>query len=406
MIRSLVVDDNAERRAAVVRFLREAAASAAAKIVEAEAVVPAKVALAEEVFDILIVDIALPRRIGDNVSMDGGLQLLAALNETEILNTPTQIVAITAYEDLHVAAAGKLLPSGVALIHYDRSDGAWQSQLQELLARFVAAKNDQSLRDDKHGCDVAVVCALADPELTSVLRLPWSWRTSRFDHDSTTYHEGAANTNHGRWRVVAAAAARKGMPAAAALASKICSEFRPRYLAMVGVAAGNEEKTRLGDVLVADPSWDAGSGKWTLKDGKVEFEQAPNQLPLDNTIREALRSLSRDSLSLASIRIQWPGTKPAHELRMIIGPLASTSAVIADGVTMGAIANQHREVIGLEMEAYGVFAAAETACRPRPIAFAMKSVVDFGDPDKGDAVREYAAYTSAETLKTLVERHL
>ncbi|MNU11754.1 hypothetical protein D3C72_2598600 [compost metagenome] len=58
------------------------------------------------------------------------------------------------------------------------------------------------------------------------------------------------------------------------------------------------------------------------------------------------------------------------------------------------------------MEAYGVFAAAHEAPHPQPKVIVLKSVCDFANPEKNDSYQEYAAYTSAQAFKLLVEGHL
>ncbi|MBK9370396.1 MAG: hypothetical protein IPN01_29585 [Deltaproteobacteria bacterium] len=70
------------------------------------------------------------------------------------------------------------------------------------------------------------------------------------------------------------------------------------------------------------------------------------------------------------------------------------------------IADQHRKVSAIEMEAYGVFAAAAEARKPSPTAFVLKSIVDFGDESKSDDWQTYGAYTSASVLTALVEQYL
>jgi nucleoside phosphorylase len=60
---------------------------------------------------------------------------------------------------------------------------------------------------------------------------------------------------------------------------------------------------------------------------------------------------------------------------------------------------------GIEMEAYGLYAAAAQSGSPRPTAFALKSVCDFADEQKDDKWQAYAAYTSAEIFRTFAERY-
>jgi nucleoside phosphorylase/CheY-like chemotaxis protein len=407
MLNILIVEDDPHRRLQTIAVISESTSGIARNVVEADSIVTAKAALSQQVFDVLLLDLALPTRNPGPILPEGGLQVLAAIEETEVYYPPTNIVAITGHETLHAQSLETLSSSGVGLLKYEPNSFTWKRQLIEMMGRFAAAKYSSLNENRTYGHDIALVCALATPELSSILDLPWNWRTHPIEYDSSAYHEGTIPREAGReWRIIAAAAPRMGMPASAALAAKMIRQFQPRYITMVGICAGNHDKTRIGDILVADPSWDAGSGKWVLRKGKVEFRQAPHQLPLANSVREAVRQLARNGARLSEIRNRWRADKPAEELRVLLGPLASTSAVIADGVSMSAIALQHKDLLGLEMEAYGVFAAAEIAQGPSPAAFVVKTVVDYGDPDKGEKMREYAAYAASEVFRSLAERYL
>jgi nucleoside phosphorylase len=86
------------------------------------------------------------------------------------------------------------------------------------------------------------------------------------------------------------------------------------------------------------------------------------------------------------------------------GKVTKASAVLADGDVIQEIKSQQRDLIGVEMEIYGMYAAAHSASSPQPRAFALKSVCDFADPDKKDKAQRYAAYASANVLRLLMER--
>ena len=87
-------------------------------------------------------------------------------------------------------------------------------------------------------------------------------------------------------------------------------------------------------------------------------------------------------------------------------PCASGPIVVGDGKTLTEIGEkQNREVLALEMEAYGVYCAARKASQPRPITFSIKSVCDFADPRKNDAMQNYASYTSAMTTFEFLRRY-
>jgi hypothetical protein len=56
---------------------------------------------------------------------------------------------------------------------------------------------------------------------------------------------------------------------------------------------------------------------------------------------------------------------------------------------------QHRETVALEMEAYGVMAAAQEALSPELGRFVVKSIWNFTDDKKSDEFQAYTAHTIA-----------
>ena len=95
---------------------------------------------------------------------------------------------------------------------------------------------------------------------------------------------------------------------------------------------------------------------------------------------------------LATIKKEARGKKPDYELRAHFGPLASGAAVVANHQVFETLLNQHRNLLGIEMEAYGVVMACKGSGKPRPIPVVMKSVCDYADRDKDDDYQEYAAH--------------
>jgi nucleoside phosphorylase len=93
-------------------------------------------------------------------------------------------------------------------------------------------------------------------------------------------------------------------------------------------------------------------------------------------------------------------------LKVVIGPVASGSAVIADEDIVAEIKLQNREVCAVEMECYGVFAAVANSSTPQPHVFTLKAVCDFADPHKNDKVQRYAAYSSARVMQLMLERYV
>lgn len=74
--------------------------------------------------------------------------------------------------------------------------------------------------------------------------------------------------------------------------------------------------------------------------------------------------------------------------------MVSGAAVVAHKPTFDALLAQHRGILGLDMEAYAVAAAALGAGRPRPQTVIIKAVCDYADKDKEGDFQEYAASVS------------
>ena len=125
-------------------------------------------------------------------------------------------------------------------------------------------------------------------------------------------------------------------------------------------------------------------------------------LRLDASIAATLRQLSSAEIELQKIRAGWPGPKPESALAMRIGPMASGAAVIANKQLANEVKTHWRKLLGIDMETYGVFYAAQHGSEPKASVFSMKSVTDFADSKKSDEWREYAEYTSAAALNLLV----
>ena len=92
--------------------------------------------------------------------------------------------------------------------------------------------------------------------------------------------------------------------------------------------------------------------------------------------------------------------------RLLLGPIATGAGVVADSNYVKTIVEQQRKVLGIEMEIYGFYYAAENSCEPKPKYFALKSVCDFANESKNDDLQRYCSYMSAGVLEQLVIRHI
>lgn len=407
MIKVLIVDDDAVKVQRITRVLSDINGFDLAGVTHETNMHSAKLRLQQTSYDLMILDIALPSRIDQEVVREGGIELLEEIVERDHYKKPNHVIGITAYSDIFHGAEERFSKRLLTVIYFDPTSDEWTISLQARVKHIIAAKADLQTNTEDYKSFLAIICALEAPELSSIRQIDWSWEQIRIPNDETVYYRGEHDRAGTRQIIYSAAAARMGMPASAILAMKMIWTFRPKYLAMAGITAGISGKTKLGDIIVADPSWDYGNGKWIINNGSHAFMPAPHQVSITSTLRTKFRLMSADIGALTRIRHNWMGDKPDHDLSLLIGPVASGASVLADGSTAERIRmQQHKEVLGIEMETYGVFAAAEEAAGPRPTAFSMKSVVDFADGNKDDRYQKYAAYTSAQSLKHFVENYV
>lgn len=404
MIKILVVEDERDKLRAVMAGLLSLGGVTDQNISKARDANEAKHWLRTDHYDLMILDISIPETSDLDPRPNGGLLLLDEILERDIYHKPREVVGLTAFSDAQDASIARFNSELWTVLHYTTNSDEWLVQLKRKVMHIV--RNNQSAGEQVvHSADVCILTALYKPELTAVLRLPWAWEEYRIDEDPTQYYRGHVNTREGKLSVVAANSSRMGMPAAAVLSMKMVATFKPKYLVMTGITAGIVGRVEPGDIIAADPSWDYGSGKRTKSDTGPFFQPSPHQLNLDPFIRSKLQRFSQDAGVLNAIRSGWP-LQTSSLLSLHIGPLASGASVLEDPDVTTGIQDQHRKVLGVEMEAYSVFAAAIDSPHPQPLVLVMKSVCDFADSHKNDNYQDYASYTSATAVQFFFEKYL
>jgi nucleoside phosphorylase/DNA-binding NarL/FixJ family response regulator len=407
MIEVLVVEDDERKLSAIREVLTALPRGNVASCQVARDIVSAKSLLATTAFDVLLLDLVVPMRSGEIPARDGGARLLRELLSNYSLKRPKFVVGITAYREIGAQQRDLFAAHLFGLIIYDNAGSRWRSSLRNVMGHAIAARDAAASGEEGPPTDMAIVCALDSPELSSVLALPMEWEAQDIQADSTLYYKGTLNVSGRTKHVVAVSCPQMGMVNAASIAMKAICKFSPRVIATVGIAGGFKRRVSLGEVVVADPTWDYGSGKVIeLAKKQRGFQQAPLQVRLDPLIRAQLMQAITQKF-LTERWASFKGKKPAAATSMQVGPMACGASVIANASVGKEIESQHRKVIALDMESYGVCTAAELAPYPRPLPIVIKAIVDFGDKRKGVIdVREYSAYMAAEVLYMWAQSYL
>lgn len=355
-------------------------------------------------WDLLVMDILLPLREEGEPDARHSIDLITEIVESGTIARPKYLVGITA--DLEAARSASSVFSDQlwTIVRYSETDEEWLSQIVNCATYARQALNAPQTEAFK--TDVVVVCALQSPELEQVLRLPWGFAAARPVDDFLFIHEGKVMSGGKPLSVAAVSCPRMGMVAAALTVSRVIKALRPRLIVMTGICAGIQGKANLGDVIFVDPAWDWQSGKYLreTEDESGRFLLSPHQVGPVPALRAFADQLRLDKQLMSEIVNAAPDDPPGV-LKLISGPVATGSAVVADSEVTAEIRSQHRDAVGIEMECYGFFAAAEAASGPRPHAMAFKAVCDFADSLKNDKHQRYASYTSARVMAAYIERY-
>ena len=399
----LVIDDMQRKTEKIITVLKKSEYEIEQDV--AINIVQAKKMLMDKSYDLVILDIQLPHRTGDNINKNGGIELLRSLNNGRLLH-PTHIIGLSAYQESIDESLMEFSEKSLILINYDETSNAWEKQLLEKVNQ-IGKTNVSKEREEtmKYNYDIAILCALFDPELKSVLDLDCNWKKLDVPDDSTSdYYKGTFQKNGEEIKLVATYSPQMGMPASSLMATKLIDRFKPKYLVMTGISAGVKGKVNLGDIIVADNCWDYDSGKKIVEDnGLTKLIPDYKPLRLDPILSNSAKRFSTQSGVLADIKNKWRGPSPSTSLEVHVGDLASGGSVVANSDVIQDLQQHARKILGVEMEAYGVYLAAYFGRQPSPKAIVIKSVCDFADQSKNDDYQTYAAYTSANFFYQLAK---
>ncbi|MFY9071764.1 hypothetical protein [Aliarcobacter butzleri] len=289
--------------------------------------------------------------------------------------------------------------------------------------------------------DLAILCALKE-EFDEVLNLPNEWKGKntkdvddngwkKIKKNDELYFETVFLSSKGKpIKVIGKCMNDMGMVESATYTTKMIHLFKPKYITMTGIAAGiKDNDIEVGDIIIPQFNWNwqAGKFKTTYRDefdnennkfrNKIStfFDKDMRQKELSSTLYDIVtqelepnkvfyEDLFKNFCSeyrSYSIPILRENSKRSRYPKIITEKMLSGSAVVADINLINEI--KQRKVVGLDMEAYGVFYAAKKS-KTEPII--IKSICDFADEAKDDEYHIFASYASARTMYKLFTEYL
>ncbi|MBL0741076.1 5'-methylthioadenosine/S-adenosylhomocysteine nucleosidase family protein [Chryseolinea lacunae] len=414
MIKILIVDDASHKSDQVKQLLTDDAMILPTDITCVPTIKAAKRLLINESFDLVILDLVLPLDTGDTPTPEKGITFLKDLETNPSLKPPLYIIGLTAFGDLKQQFESEFSKYVWHLIAYNAMEINWQDKLKNIVYHLVSIRKryiegTSIIRQ----CEIAVITAISTPEFDKILDWPVSWTKFNLDNDPTTYFNCIIENSGKKIRIIAACCEQMGMTATAVLTAKIIHQFRPHTIIMGGICAGlKERELNYGDILIAEQSWDYGSGKMKdiedestgIKETKFEPDTRPIQLAAN--LKAKIHNLLRRNDILSKIQNECKYTKPTNVLKAYLGPIASGSYVISSESKLNEIKQLQRKLLGVEMEGYGLYYTCEHNQDKSVKGLMIKSVSDFGDSTKNDKYQDYSSFTSAQFIYHFINEEL
>lgn len=409
MYNILIVDDKIEKINALIDSIDEIGN----KEIEVEYELELKKAcrsLENKRYDLLILDIQLPSVAHrTEVNKQGGLQLLQMITDVDVFKKPLAIIGLTAHDESYEEVESEFNNRLWHLIKYDKKTIDWKKQIVEKINYLFEAKLalEEEVLSKKRTPDVDCAIITAVPiEWESVYKCGLDWNQYEIEGDPTIYYLSQYEKDGRVISMLLVQQSQMGMVSASAITSKIVTTFQPRLVCMLGITGGCKGEVEIGDIIIANESWDYGSGKIKPKeegDGFV-LSPEPHQVSIPSAVREYF---SADfSEMLYNIRKSWNdgnGTRQDKDIKIHIGALASGAAVVQDEkIVLEYILPQNRKVLGVDMETYAIYYAANNTYNTKPIFFSIKTVCDYANRDKNDKYQQYAAYVSTHFYMEII----
>ena len=346
----------------------------------------AKIKLKTEVFDIVVIDLLVPEFYNNrNISSIAGFDLVKYIYETnDTISRPTGVIVVsTNFNNVDYTEELKIYP--VSLI--DTSSIAWHEKFKNAIDNFWTIINP---------IDIAIVTAI-DVEFRAIYDNSWieDLNFGLF----TFYRKEYISVSGKTISAVLVQCEKKGLVSASLTASALFRFYTPNTVIMIGVSAGNPEKTKFGDIIIATQASDYSFG--AIVDGEdnvLQFESEPAVVDASERISRIFINYCLNDKLASSIREATAMSQYSEDIKLIHGLMASGSQVIKSKiVTNEYIRPYNRNYIGIDMETYAIYWFCKKYNCPNFIS--LKSVSDHGDKNKTHEHQEYCAKLATKLLE-------
>ena len=143
MFRILIIEDDTNKLRNVLSKLNNISDLDVDSIEHSIDALDAKRKLRTQCYDLMIVDIAIPKDKGSQVDLEGGIDLVdEILQRKEIYKTPTHIIGLTSKDEVFHKAFEKFNNKTLTVIRYSDIDEEWETQLTEGIIQRMESKKE------------------------------------------------------------------------------------------------------------------------------------------------------------------------------------------------------------------------------------------------------------------------
>lgn len=394
-MRCLIVDDDQAKVDAVSKEIA-ACGVGANDILVAMTAVEARLILSRQRIDLMLIDVLLPARRGATPLGETSIELLREIIDDGTSYAPQYIVGITASANARRDHESEFRQLTLQVIYVSPELTEWREFIGNLF-RFISRANSTEVAFD---LDICVLNALRHPELEAIHNTwPVQLSAEQLLNRSVLYQSGTVTVNGVAKRIVCAHPSQMGPIASTHAAETILREFRPRVLIMTGICGGFSEHVSIGDVVVADKSWDWQAGKWTAEGTlltALDQKEASSELvAYSQMAAPALNSFYND----------FSGERPPTPPKLVVGPMVTGSSVVASRDIQHVFRQQHRKMVAVDMECYGLYYASAMSSSVHTKVICIKAVSDLADRVKSDNFHSYCAEISARFGLEVLQRY-
>lgn len=372
MINVLIIEDTKAKRDQIADEIKAYFNGDALNFSFAESVQTAVKCIFERTYDVIVTDLLIPRRAGEQ-AVDVSEDILEHIRDSAA-NSKAAVVAISQFSHLVEERRRRFVEAGIILIHYDDGGRGWKGSLNVVLQRV----------EKKTSLDFVIVCALEKE------RNAFRSADCQIGELSMISDLDCLNMSVGDLKGVCVKPPRMGLVDASIISARAIELLSPRLICMSGICAGFSGEVEIGTLVVSDVCWEHQAGKWAEDTFKLEHYD----IGLENDVRSKLSQFIERGSPFDAYKSNMHSDTKVLSQPVVLKPTVTGSAVIASEERIADIKAQHRKLGGLDMEMFGLYRARELSMS-KPICFGAKTVVDLADSAKGDSVHTYGAVLSA-----------